>query len=273
MVEFGPVVKVQAGEAPLVLGMPHVGQRLPDSLFARLNANGQRLSDTDWHIDRLYRDLVPDATVVQAEFHRYVIDANRDPQQLSLYPGQNTTALCPETDFDNQAIWQDGETASDEEIAQRLDQFHARYHETLQKELDRVRAEHGFAILFDCHSIRSDIPWLFEGELPAFNIGTNDGATCDPQVEQAVTSVLCNDPRFSSVVNGRFKGGFSTRHYGQPALGVHAIQLEMAQRVYMTESDPFPYQAVLADEVRLLLSKALHALIALTPVLREKADS
>jgi len=260
---FGDPVSVQSGDAPVVLGMPHVGQRLPEHLFGQLNANGQRLSDTDWHIDRLYDGLLPDVTVVKADFHRYVIDANRDPEQVSLYPGQNTTSLCPDTDFDNQSIWRDGETITDNEIARRVTQFHAPYHAALQQQLDRVRDIHGFAILFDCHSIRSNVPWLFEGQLPVFNIGSNDGVTCDRRVEQAVTSALSGDARFSSVLNGRFKGGWSTRHYGQPDQNFHAIQLEMAQRVYMLETDPWEYQPTLADQVRPLLGAALHALLAL----------
>jgi len=234
--QSGDPVSVQRGDAPVVLGMPHVGRQLPEHLFARLNANGRRLSDTDWHIDRLYDGLLPDATIVQADFHRYVIDANRDPEQISLYPGQNTTSLCPDTDFDNQPIWSDSEAIADSEIAHRVAQFHAPYHAALQRQLDRVRDIHGFAILFDCHSIRSNVPWLFDGQLPVFNIGTNDGVTCDPRVEEAVTSALCEDAQFSSVLNGRFKGGWSTRRYGQPDQNVHAIQLEMAQRVYMLES-------------------------------------
>ena len=171
-------VEVKRGEGPLVLGLPHTGTYVPEDIFARLTPLGQTLSDTDWHIDRLYDGLLDGVTTVRANFHRYVIDANRDPSGASLYPGQNTTGLVPMTDFDGRPLWL--EEPDETEIEARRLEWYAPYHAALQAELERVRAIHGVAILYDCHSIRSNIPYLFEGTLPDFNIGRLDDAPLRP---------------------------------------------------------------------------------------------
>lgn len=251
---------VISGDSPVVLGQPHGGTFVPEALFARLNTNGQELADTDWHITRLYEELLPGATVVKSNVHRYVIDANRDPSGVSLYPGQNTTALCPATDFDGQAIWQEGQQPTEDEILERRDLYHAPYHAALAEELERVRARHGVAILYDCHSIRSDIPFLFEGTLQVFSTGTNNGETCDPKVEKAVTRVTEAAEGYDAVTNGRFKGGWATRHYGQPGSGTHAIQMELAQRAYMDEHAPWNWREDSATKLRLHLKTILQNL-------------
>lgn len=253
-------VTVIRGDGPVVLGQPHGGTWVPDDLLARLNARGRMLADTDWHIDRLYEGLLPAASVVRAHVHRYVIDANRDPGGASLYPGRNTTALCPVTDFDGQDIWQAGQHPSADEIADRCNRFHAPYHAALAEELARVSARHGFAVLYDCHSIRSRIPFLFEGDLPTFSIGTNDGATCAPGIARVVEAHCRTAEGHDTVVNGRFKGGWTTRHYGQPAQGVHAIQMELAQRAYMDEAPPWTWRADRAEGLRAVLSDILQSL-------------
>ena len=258
-----PVITRQ-GASPIILGQPHGGTYVPDDLATRLNARGYGLDDTDWHINRLYDGLLPSATVVQATFHRYVIDANRDPQGVSLYPGQNTTNLCPLTDFDGQPIWQDGQGPSADEIEVRRLTFHAPYHAALSAQIERVKQQHGFAILFDCHSIRSNIPFLFDGTLPIFSIGTDDGKTCDPLIEQTTRDICAAAPDYDHVVNGRFKGGWTTRHYGKPQTGVHAIQMELAQRAYMDEAAPWTYRDDLAANVRRPLSQILQSLNSLT---------
>lgn len=230
------MITVHQGDSPVILAMPHGGTFVPDDIFARLNARGQELADTDWHIDQLYAGLLPSATVVAANFHRYVIDANRGPEDASLYPGQNTTGLCPVTDFDGQPIWLIAPDA--DEIALRRAAYHAPYHAALAEQIARIRALHGIAILYDCHSIRSSIPFLFDGTLPIFNVGTNGGASCAQSVSDAVFTP-CFAPK---VLNGRFKGGWTTRHYGQPDQGVHAIQMEIAQRAYLSaEQAPWAY--------------------------------
>ena len=226
------------GDSPVVLGLPHVGTYLPEDIRAKLNDTGRILADTDWHVDRLYADLLPGATMVRANFHRYVIDANRAPSDESLYPGQNTTGLCPTTDFDGLPIYLEDEDPSAEEIETRRLAWHAPYHQALAEELARVKAIHGVAILYDCHSIRSHIPFLFDGKLPDFNVGTNNGTTCDARIEAAVVARTKDDDGYSSILNGRFKGGWTTRHYGQPQIGIHAIQMELAQDTHLTTETP-----------------------------------
>jgi formiminoglutamase len=262
-------VEVRQGDGPVILGLPHTGTWLPEDIAKRLNARGRMLADTDWHIERLYDGLLPGATTVRATFHRYVVDANRGPDDASLYPGQNTTGLVPLTDFDGHPIWDDAPDAA--EIAGRTARFHAPYHAALTAEVARVRAKHGIAILYDCHSIRSHIPFLFDGTLPDFNIGTNNGATCDPRVEEAVRAVCAATGR-TMAVNGRFKGGWTTRHYGRPEAGVHAIQMELAQSTHLAaEEPPFAYDHGKETAVREPLGAILHALAALAPGLRRAA--
>jgi len=229
------VFETRQGTSPVILAFPHTGTDLPADIRDRLNDKGRILADTDWHIERLYAGLLPQATTVRATFHRYVIDANRDPAGVSLYPGQNTTGLVPETDFDGESIWKDGEAPTEADIAHRLASFHAPYHAALAAEIERVKAIHGVAILYDCHSIRSLIPFLFEGRLPDFNIGTDMGRTCDKAIEAATFEVCVKAEGYTSILNGRFKGGWTTRHYGRPESSVHAIQMELAMRGYMAE--------------------------------------
>ncbi|MGA8259902.1 MAG: N-formylglutamate deformylase [Arenicellales bacterium] len=253
----------QRGEGPILLAQPHSGTRLPDDIAATLNTAGRALADTDWHVDRLYDGLLDDATVVRATFSRYVIDANRDPANRSLYPGMNTTGLCPTIDFDGGPIYREGQEPSDDEIQARRRKFHAPYHEALSGEIDRIRRRHGLVILYDCHSIRSHIPYLFDGILPVFNIGTFEGRSCAPAIEKLAGEICNAAPGYSTVVNGRFKGGWTTRHYGAPLEGVHAIQMELAQRAYMEESPPWNYLPEQADRLRVHLKELLEELRAL----------
>ena len=256
-------VEVNRGNSPIVLGLPHTGTHVPDDIFCNLNALGQTLGDTDWHVDRLYEGLLDDVTTVRATFHRYVIDANRNPEDESLYPGQNTTALVPLTNFDGHPIWI--EPPGPGETAARLEKFHKPYHAALSSELKRIHALHGVALLYDCHSIRSSIPFLFEGKLPDFNIGTNDGHTCDPSIESAVQTICADAAGFSAVLNGRFKGGWTTRHYGRPETGYHAIQMELAQSTHLTrEVPPFDYNENKAAHIRSHLERILETLVDLT---------
>jgi formiminoglutamase len=262
-------VEVVRGDGPVVLGLPHTGTWLPEEIRARLNDRGRVLADTDWHVERLYDGLLPGATTVRATFHRYVVDANRGPDDASLYPGQNTTGLVPTTDFDGLPIW--GEAPGAAEVAERIARFHAPYHAALAAEIARAKARHGVAILYDCHSIRSHIPFLFEGTLPDFNIGTNDGATCDPRIADAVRAPCAATGR-TLAVNGRFKGGWTTRHYGRPETGVHAIQMELAQSTHLAaEAPPFAYDEAKAEALRATLREILQSLAALASRLKSAA--
>ncbi|TDL78434.1 N-formylglutamate deformylase [Palleronia sediminis] len=259
-------VEITRGDSPVVLGLPHTGTCVPEDVRADLNARGRGLDDTDWHIHKLYEGLLPGATSVRATFHRYVIDANRDPSGASLYPGQNTTALVPLTDFDGYDIWD--RTPDDAEIEKRRATYHAPYHAALAAELERVRARHGVAILYDCHSIRSEIPFLFDGVLPDFSIGTNMGETCDPAIERTVSAVCDRAEGYTGTINGRFKGGWTTRHYGRPQSGLHAIQMELAQSTYLdAEAAPWRYDAAKADRLRAHLAEILTELADLAPTL------
>lgn len=244
-------VVVTRGDAPLILAMPHVGTALPDGVAAALDDNGRLLADTDWHVDRLYDGLAAGATIVRATFHRYVVDANRDPSGASLYPGRNTTGLVPVSDFDGRPIWREGMEPDAAAIAARRDAFHRPYHAALSAEIDRLRARHRTVVLFDCHSIRSRIPFLFEGTLPDFNLGTNDGRSCAPALEAALAARIEAAAGYSAVVNGRFKGGWTTRQYGRPADGIHAVQMELAQATHLAaEAPPFAYDAARARQLR-----------------------
>lgn len=260
-------VDIIRGDSPVVLGLPHTGTHVPADILDRLNDRGRRLTDTDWHIERLYDGLLPGATTVRATFHRYVIDANRPPDGASLYPGQNTTGLVPLTDFDGDPLWDTPPDATG--IERRRAGFHAPYHAALMAEMERVRSIHGVAILYDCHSIRSRIPFLFPGTLPDFNTGTADGTSCDGRIAGAVMEVVGAAEGYTSVLNGRFKGGWTTRHYGRPDQGFHAIQMELAQSTHLeTEALPFAYSPEKAARLRPILSNVLHRLAALAPDLR-----
>ena len=248
---------VTAGDGPVLLAQPHGGTDIPDAILQRLNAQGQARADTDWHIGRLYADLLTDVSIVSTPIHRYVIDANRDPADESLYPGQNSTSLCPTTTFDGDPIYLPGQAPSLDEIQQRQQQYHQPYHDALDEQLQRIHQRHGYAILYDCHSIRSLVPYLFEGRLPDFNIGSNSGDSCDPEIESVVQRQCMAAGEYSTVLNGRFKGGWTTRHYGQPRRGYHAIQMELAQCNYMSEQPPWDYEAARADKLRVILGGLL----------------
>ncbi|MFN3615362.1 MAG: N-formylglutamate deformylase [Rubrimonas sp.] len=255
-----PVVVIE-GDGPVILGQPHVGTHVPDAIAAALNGTGRGLTDTDWHVDRLYDGLLPGATVVRATFHRYVIDANRPPDGASLYPGRNTTGLVPLTDFDGRPLWSVEPDAM--AIEKRRAGFHAPYHAAMEAQIARVRAKWGCAILYDCHSIRSRIPFLFDGLLPDFNIGDAEGSACGPRVRAALEAP-CRASGRTTVVNGRFKGGWTTRRYGRPHDGIHAIQMELAQSTHLaTETPPFAYDRDRAAALRPILADILGRLDAL----------
>ena len=255
------VFEVIRRDSPIILAQPHGGTWLSENLRGRLNETGRALADTDWHIARLYEEILPETTCVRSNVHRYGIDANRDPSQQSLYPRQNTTSLCPLTDFDGRPIWKSGQEPSQDEIQSRCVRWHQPYHAALDEEIERSKTRHGVCILYDCHSIRSHIPYLFDGRLPVFSIGTHESVTCHHAVEDATRQSCAAVDAYDMVVNGRFKGGWTTRHYGQPAKDVHAIQVELAQRAYLAEeAAPWSYDAAKAAKLRPLLRKILTRL-------------
>lgn len=261
------------GDSPVVLAFPHVGTVLPDDVADRLNDEGRKLRDTDWHVDRLYRDLLPGATLLAAREHRYLIDLNRDPSGASLYPGQNTTGLIPTSDFDGAPIWREGGEPDAAETARRIALYHAPYHEALRAEIARLKALHGVVLVYDCHSIRSRIPFLFDGTLPDLNIGTDGGRTCAPIVEAAAVEASRNAAGFTSVLNGRFRGGWTVRQHGRPQDDVHAVQMELTQSAYLrTEAAPFAYDDEKAERLRAVLGRLLGRLEAAVRKTRESGS-
>ncbi len=254
------------GEAPLILSIPHGGTELPADLAEALTEEALALTDTDWHLDRLYDFAAAmGATVIAATQSRYLIDVNRPPDDASLYPGQATTGLCPLTDFDGTPLYRPGREPDAAEIARRRAAVWAPYHAALAAEVERVRAAHGHAIVYDAHSIRSIVPRLFPGKLPDFNIGTHGGRACAPAIAERVERICAAAPGYSHVVNGRFKGGYITRHYGRPEAGVHALQMELAQWRYMDEQPPFDWRPAGAASLKAVLERVIEALIAWRP--------
>lgn len=229
-----PWLEISRGEAPLVVAFPHSGTDIPDALEGLFTSPWLARKDADWWIDRVY-DFAASlgATTVRSRISRSVIDLNRDPSGASLYPGQTTTELCPTTTFAGEPLYRDGGPDA-AEIDRRRSTWFDPYHDMLSAELGRLKARHGKVVLYDAHSILSHVPRLFDGELPLFNIGTNNGATCDPALSAAVVEIAAATGR-SHVLNGRFRGGWTTRHYGRPADGIHAIQMELAMRGYLVE--------------------------------------
>jgi formiminoglutamase len=253
-------------DAPLVVSFPHAGTDIPAELQPRYASLWHARRDADWWVDKLYDFAhAMGATTVRTSVSRSVIDVNRDPSGASLYPGQATTQLCPTTDFDGAPLYRDGQAPDAAEIARRRETYFAPYHAALRAELGRLRTLHPRVVLFDAHSIRSRIPRLFDGELPQFNIGTNSGRSCADALSDAVERECAG----SHVVDGRFKGGWTTRHYGVPELGFHAIQLELSCRGYMDEVDapspdnwPTPYSEARAAKMRATLRQILEACLS-----------
>ncbi len=256
------VLSFKQGRVPLLISMPHAGLKLTPAVRDGLIPEARGLPDTDWHIPRLY-DFATElgASTLAGEYSRFVIDLNRPSDDKPLYVGA-TTGLYPATLFDGVALFQDDQVPSTEERASYLEQVWMPYHQALQAELARLKAEFGYALLFDAHSIRSMIPRLFEGKLPDFNLGTFNGAACDRQLASRLEAICAGHPNYSHVLNGRFKGGHITRHYGNPAEHIHAVQLELCQCTYMEEFEPFNYRDDLAKPTRVVLKELLQGLLA-----------
>jgi N-formylglutamate deformylase len=248
------------GSSPLLVSIPHLGTEIPEDLKPLYAPRALAIEDADWHLDRLYEFLPAlGASVLHPRYARYLVDLNRPPDDAPMYPGASNTELCPTRFFNGDALYREGNAPSPEERAARREQYWRPYHEALQAEIARIRDAHGFVLLWDAHSIRSEIPWLFDGRLPDLNIGTADGASADASIAQAVVDAAAADPGYSHVLNGRFKGGYITRRYGRPAQQVHAVQLEMCQSVYMQEVPPYAYLEPLARQVQPTLAAMVGA--------------
>jgi formiminoglutamase len=265
-----PWLTVRQGDAPLLLCMPHTGMDIPPEIESGLVSPWLARKDSDWWIDRLYEFASElGASVVRTGMSRTVIDCNRDPSGASLYPGQASTELCPTTTFDGEMLYRAGAAPQAAEIAARRGEYFEPYHDAVAAQIARLRALHALIVVYDCHSIRSAVPRLFTGTLPHFNIGTFAGASCAPELTARIER-LCDRSPFSRVTNGRFKGGYTTRHYGRPLEGVHAVQMELACRGYLREPQaevdvanwPAPWEEAFAAPMRAVLQQVLGACLA-----------
>lgn len=252
------IFTLHQGTAPLLVSVPHDGTFVPDDIAQRLTPAARRVPDTDWHIARLYafaREL--GASMIVPTHSRYVVDLNRSEDDVSLYPGQNTTGLCPVVRFSGEPVYLQGREPTPDEIAERVERYWRPYHQALRMELDRLWAMHGRAVLWEGHSIRGELPFLFQGRLPDMNLGTAGGTSCSPALQQRLEAVLAGQEEFDSVVNGRFKGGHITRHYGDPASGIEAVQMETSQRAYMDEAS-FAYDEAKAARAQAFIRRLLE---------------
>ena len=254
------VAELHGGVIPLLVSLPHDGSAIPPDLAARMTPEARRAPDTDWHVSRLYefaRGM--GASVLVPRFSRYVIDLNRGEDDVSLYPGQNTTGLCPLVRFTGDAIYLPGQAPDEAEVRARVDRYWRPYHRALRAELERLHALHGRVLLWEGHSIRgSGLAFLFDGRLPDLNLGTAGGASCHPETQMRLEAVLAAQGDYDWVANGRFKGGHITRHYADPQRGIEAVQLEISQRTYMDE-DSFAYDEAKAERLQLLLATLISA--------------
>lgn len=257
------VFQLHRGSAPLLVSLPHDGSQIPEDLAARMTPTARLAPDTDWHVARLY-DIARGlgASILVPHWSRYVIDLNRDEDDTSLYPGQNTTGLCPIVQFSGEPVYLPGQEPDAEEVSARIDQYWRPYHTTLRGELERLHTAHGRVTLWEGHSIKgSELPFLFDGRLPDLNLGTANGASCSAALQARFEGVLAAQSHYDWVANGRFKGGHITRHYGDPANGIEAVQLETSQRCYMDEAT-YSYTTEKASRLQPLLEDLLRATLA-----------
>ncbi len=248
-------------DGPVLLNFPHSGLALPTDISDQLNDRGRALADTDWHVPALYDFAKGQVSWLEANYARYVVDLNRDPDGVNLYPGQASTGFCPDTDFAGSPIYRLGKSLDAGQIKSRRERYFDPYHSMLQSQIDRIRAKFGFCILLDCHSICSRVPRLFSGSLPDLNLGVFGGKSCAPELTALAQSSLQSGP-FSFVCDGRFKGGWITRNYGQPERNVHVLQLEIAQSCYMDETTVGPFMPCQAGELQKILRKLVGGLCA-----------
>jgi N-formylglutamate deformylase len=253
------------GSLPLLVSIPHAGIEVPEPVGQRFTVAGRQLPDTDWYVDQLYAFAADmGASVIKANYSRYVVDLNRSPDSSSLYATNPTSPVCPAFTFGGDEIYRPGEEPQRAEIAERIGRYWQPYHDCIHQEIERAHERHGFALLWDAHSIASEVPGLFAGVLPEFNLGTRDDTSCPPAVSNALLSSVHADGKYSAVLNGRFKGGYITLKYGQPANRIWAVQLELAQRTYMNESSREPFDPVRAHDVTRRIQALLHQYLSST---------
>ena len=254
-----PVFRFHPGDLPLLISVPHDGREIPNDIAARMSDAGRSIPDTDWHVAELYEFAAAmGANILIANYSRYVVDLNRPADDTQLYPGQVATGLCPSQTFAGESIYTSG-GIDEREKTHRVEKYWRPYHAHIREQLDTLRTQHGYALLWDAHSIPSNVPRLFDGQLPVLNLGSHSGLSCEQAIADAV-AVVAGSSAYSSVINGRFKGGHITRYYGDPENGIHALQLEIAQRAYMSEVTNL-IDAARADVLRKTLQRMLQSLL------------
>ena len=260
------VFELHSGGAALLISTPHVGTEIPSDQRPRYTDRALEVEDTDWFLDRLYAFATAlGASLLVPRYSRYLIDLNRPSENTPMYAGQNNTELCPTRHFTGEPIYRAGQAPDEAEIRRRVASYWRPYHDALGQEAARLKALHGRVVIFDAHSIKSELPWLFEGTLPHMNLGTALGSSCAPGLRDALAQVLAAQSGYSHVIDGRFKGGHITRHYGQPQQGVHTVQLEMCWRAYMDESPPYRWHAQRAAAVTPLLRSLVKTMLDWRP--------
>ncbi|CAN5209540.1 N-formylglutamate deformylase [soil metagenome] len=255
------IATLHRGTLPLLISLPHDGSHVPDDFAARMQPEARGAPDTDWHVSRLYAFAADmGASLLVPTHSRYVVDLNRPPDDVSLYPGQNSTGLCPALRFSGDPVYLSGHEPSAADVDQRVELYWKPYHALLAGEIERMLSEHGRALLWEGHSIRSRVPFLFEGRLPDLNLGTAGGNSCRPETQTRLEAVLRVQYDYTWIANGRFKGGYITRQYGQPERGVQAVQLELAQCNYMDE-DSFAWDETRAARLQPMLRALLQSFL------------
>jgi N-formylglutamate deformylase len=260
------IYSLERGRTPLLVSLPHAGTSIPSALLGAMQPRAREVEDTDWFLDRLYAfagDM--GASLIVPHHSRYVVDLNRPSDNQPMYAGANNTELCPTRFFTGEPLYLDGHEPTAAEVAQRVATYWQPYHDALRDELVRLRAAHGHAILFDGHSIKSQLPWLFEGTLPDLNLGTASGSACAPSLRDALSALLQAQTQYTVAIDGRFKGGHITRHYGRPQDGIHAVQLEKCWSTYMREVPPYDWHAARAEQLQLLLRQLVQAMLDWRP--------
>jgi N-formylglutamate deformylase len=260
------IYTLQRGRTPLLVSLPHAGTHIPSAIAGRLQPRALQVEDTDWHLERLYSFVIGlGAGLITPRHSRYVVDLNRPSDNRPMYAGANNTELCPTRFFTGEPLYREGQAPTEAQVAQRVAIYWQPYHAALRDELARLQADHGHAILFDGHSIKSELPWLFDGKLPDLNLGTASGSSCAPSLRDALATLLQAQTQFTVAVDGRFKGGHITRHFGQPSLGIHAVQLEKCWSTYMREKPPFEWDATQAARVQPLLQQIVQTMLEWKP--------
>ena len=254
-----PLYEFTPGDSALLISMPHSGTYLPPDLAARMSAAARDVADTDWFIPELYAFAGElGASVIRATHSRYVVDLNRPPDGTPLYPGRRETGVCPLETFDGECLYASGDEPSQQQITARLQRYWWPYHDRLATLIAERVERHGHCLLWDAHSIHSSVPGLFDGRLPDLNLGTADGRSCSAARQARLSDALATrQKQFSFVVNGRFKGGYITRHYGEPDAGVEAVQLEIAQAAYLVEARQPRYEPARARPLQFVLRALL----------------